>query len=445
MIAQMEASQADDGIAEALAPGTGLLRGQYVIERYLEHGGFGITYLARDSLDRTVVVKECFPAAICCRVDGRVRARSARLDAQLSVVLRHFVREARRLSRLHHPAIVGVHQVFEERGTAYMVLDYVAGSDLLAVLEQQPDRLAADAVVALLRQVLEAVAYVHDQGILHRDISPDNILLDEAGRPTLVDFGAAMDYAARESRALSALLAVKDGYSPQEFYLSDAPQGPASDLYSLGATFYHLIIGEAPPDSRKRLSAVATRGTDPYMPLVVRAPWYDRDFLAAIDRSLELFPDNRFPAAREWLAAIDSCPGMLADPPGRAQPGAPAEERALEPEDAEILRAISRVIAETGADGIVPGKPRAGRRTGPEAASEAPPDGRSPRRFVDIFGNPVEDVEAWLREQERELPRAGQGGRAGSSAEAAQEGAPASARGHVGLLAALLGRRAHGA
>lgn len=426
--------EAEEEFSEGLAPGTGLLHGQYVIERYLVHGGFGITYLARDSLDRPVVIKECFPAAVCCRVGGRVQARSHRMEDQFAAVLRHFIREAHRLSRLHHPDIVGVHQVFEERDTAYMVLDYVEGSDLLAVLEEQPDRLAPEAVTSILRRVLDAVGYIHEQGILHRDISPDNILLDGEGDPTLVDFGAALEYAARDSRSVSALPAVKDGYSPQEFYLSDEPQSPASDLYSLGATFYHLIIGEAPPDSQQRLSAVATRGADPYVPLVSRAPWYDREFLAAIDRSLELFPDDRFHSAGEWLAAIGG--------PARAE--RPAKEDTPAMQDADILRAISEAIAEAGADRV---EPRGPRRNGETANNQAlgnaePGRPEPPRRFVDIFGNPIDDVEAWLEEQERELRRVGRraGAPPGERCEGSDMSKPARKR-RAGFFRAVLGRR----
>ncbi|MFC3118791.1 serine/threonine-protein kinase [Jhaorihella thermophila] len=183
---------------EELPPGTVLLHGQYVVESYLVRGGFGITYLARDSLDRIVVIKECFPSAICCRVDGKVRARSEEQEGQFASVLRHFIREARRLSRLRHPDIVGVHQVFEERGTAYMALDYVSGHDLLTILEDAPERLTPALVQTLLRRTLEAVRYIHDQGILHRDISPDNILLGPTDNPTLIDFGAAREQATRE-------------------------------------------------------------------------------------------------------------------------------------------------------------------------------------------------------------------------------------------------------
>ena len=163
---------------------------------------------------------------------------------------------ARRLARLDHPNIVHVHQVFEENNTAYMVMDFVDGLDLVTIREQEPSRLTRAVLERALRDTLGALAYVHDLDILHRDISLDNLLLDDHGRLTLIDFGAAREGQCRKTRPLSAVLSVKDGYSPHEFYLKDMPQMPASDLYSVAATFYHLITGSPPPDSQKRLAAL---------------------------------------------------------------------------------------------------------------------------------------------------------------------------------------------
>lgn len=290
---------------DELAPGTPLLQGQYVIERFLKVGGFGMTYLARDSLDRAVVIKECFPSSLCGRSDRAVRARSRGHHDEFRSVVRLFLQEARRLAKLNHPNIVGVHQVFEGNETAYMALDYIAGDDLLDILEDTPERLSPQMICTLLIKMLHAVAYVHGQGLLHRDISPDNILVDSDGEPVLIDFGAAREQATKTSRVLSSLLVVKDGYSPQEFHLSDSPQGPPGDLYSLAATFYHLITGSAPPNSQRRLAAVAAREGDTYVPLAGRIEGYHPEFLATIDKAMSLFPDNRPQTAQDWLAALD--------------------------------------------------------------------------------------------------------------------------------------------
>ena len=300
-----------DGAVEAtqftdeLKPGTTLLRGQYTIERFLNYGGFGLTYLARDSLDSTVVIKECFPSSLCGRSDQVVRARSRSHQDEFKSIVRLFVQEARRLAKVRHPNIVGVHQVFEDNETAYMALDYVDGHDLLDLIESDQERLSPKRVQDMLKQLLQAIGFVHDNRLLHRDISPDNILLDKRGMPVLIDFGAARERATRVSRALSALQVVKDGYSPQEFYIAGVSQGPPSDLYALGATFHHLISGEIPPVSQLRLSAIAAREPDPYQPLAGRIHGYPAEFLASIDKAMQIFPKDRHETAQAWLKEID--------------------------------------------------------------------------------------------------------------------------------------------
>lgn len=292
--------------ADELKPGTTLLHGQYVIEGFLNSGGFGMTYLAKDSLDRTVVIKECFPASFCCRSETEVRARSRSQQKDFKSIVRLFGQEARRLSKLDHPNIVGVHQVFEDNETAYMALDFVDGQDMLDILEQNTRTLAPVEIRQILMKLLDAVSFIHERNILHRDISPDNILLDKTGNPVLIDFGAAREKASKASRALSALLVVKDGYSPQEFYLAGSIQSPSSDLYALAATFYHLIAGEAPPNSQLRLAAIAANDPDPYIPLKNRSSGFDTEFIAAIDKTLSVFPKDRIQSAQDWMATIDT-------------------------------------------------------------------------------------------------------------------------------------------
>ncbi len=321
-------------VASDLPRGTELLQGQYVIQEFLNSGGFGITYLARDSLDRTVVIKECFPATFCRRDNGRVCAISDKQQKDFNAIVRLFLREARQLSKLDHPNIVGVHQVFEDRDTAYMALDCIEGLDLLDVLEDQRRKLGPAQVRAMLMKMLNAIAFVHSKGILHRDISPDNILLDKKGEPILIDFGAAREKATRASRALSALMVVKDGYSPQEFYIAGSEQGPSSDIYSLAATFYHVVTGKPPPNSQTRVAAIAANEPDPYVPLAFATDGYGQDFLQAIDKAMSIFPKDRFQIAEEWILAIDE---------ERRVAVALAEAR----RNRNIDRAISQLVADT--------------------------------------------------------------------------------------------------
>lgn len=287
--------------ADELPVGTKLLFGQFTIESFVNSGGFGIVYIARDSLDRRVVIKECFPSTFCRRIGNTVGARSRAQQDDFRMAVASFMQEAVTLSKLDHPNIVKVHHVFEDNETAYMAMDYIDGPDLLQTVEGSARPLTPKEIVAHLVTMLDAVEHVHAQGLLHRDISPDNILLDKAtGRPILIDFGASRKEVTRKSRALSGLRVVKDGYSPQEFYVQGSKQSPCSDLYALAASFYHLISGETPKTSQERLSAIAGREADPLRPLAGRFKAYPREFLMAIDKAMALFPRDRLQSVAEW-------------------------------------------------------------------------------------------------------------------------------------------------
>jgi len=290
-----------DAFADDLKPGTQLLGGHYTIVGFLNSGGFGITYLAKDSLDRTVVIKECFPNALCRRSTSLVRARSRKHQGDFRGFVESFMVEAKSLARLVHPNIVGVHQVFEDNDTAYMAIDFIDGRDLHDILDSTDQAFTPAEIVTMLKKMLSAVEFIHQVGILHRDISPDNVLIDKSGNPILIDFGAASEQVARATRVLTGRRVIKEGYSPQEFYLSGAEQSPASDLYSLGATFYHVITGQAPAESQRRLARVAEGEPDPYQPLAGRFEGYPPGFLEAIDKAVRVMPRDRIQSAGDWL------------------------------------------------------------------------------------------------------------------------------------------------
>jgi serine/threonine protein kinase len=311
-----------DTFADDLKPGTQLLDGQYTILGFLNSGGFGITYLAKDSLDRTVVIKECFPNTLCRRTSSAVRARSRKHTGEFQSFVQSFIDEARSLARLVHPNIVGVHQVFEDNDTAYMAIDYINGKDLHDILDSTDQAFTPTEIVAILKKLLSAVEFIHEAGILHRDISPDNILIDQTGNPVLIDFGAASEQVVRATRVLTGRRVVKDGYSPQEFYLTGAEQSPSSDLYALGATLYHVITGKVPPESQRRLAMVAEGSADPYNPLAGQYPGYPSGFLEAIDKAVRVMPRDRIQSASEWLELIEAgergqtpAPAALESPP----------------------------------------------------------------------------------------------------------------------------------
>lgn len=290
--------------AEALRPGVSLLRGQFTIERFLGMGGFGITYLATDSLERKVVLKECFPGVLSARDGIAVKPRTSRYGNDLRALVQMFVREARHLARLSHPNIVGVHQVFEENNTAYIALDLIRGRELLDFATDADRQNQPQFVARLLTRLLTTLDYMHGEGLLHRDIAPDNIIVDAHDNPVLIDFGAAILREKISEKARTSLLAVKDGYSPPESYLKGSGPIVESDIYSLGATFYHLIDGAAPTPSNVRMSAVAQGLPDPYESLVGRHDGYHQKFLASIDRALQLDAKDRFPSALDWNKAL---------------------------------------------------------------------------------------------------------------------------------------------
>lgn len=290
---------------EALAAGALLNGGNYVVERSLGQGGFGITYLAKDlQLERYVVIKECFPESICYRDGLDLAVRSPSHGPHFSKCVEMFVREARSIARLSHPNIVNVYAIFEENKTAYMVLDLIDGADLLDIIEEHDRTFTPDEIELILTDILSALTVVHDQNLLHRDISPDNILLSDSGRPTLIDFGSAREFASERTRVNTSLLFVKDGYSPFEFYVSGAAHSPASDLYALGGTIYHLVAGEAPPSSQFRSAELQAERPDPCVPLAGRFEGYKSGFLESVDKALSLVPSKRIQTTRDWLKLL---------------------------------------------------------------------------------------------------------------------------------------------
>ena len=335
---------ADDiAMAERVLPvGTVLCDGQFTITGQLGAGGFGITYRAKDNvLGRTIVIKECFPEDFCIRQGKNVVARARAHEKPVDSIVRMFIREARSLAKLRHPNIVGVHRAFEENETAYMALDLIDGRDLFDILQTNAKALSPARVKHILSQMLDAVEEVHGLDLLHRDISPDNIIIERTGTPVLIDFGAAKGDASRHTRAVSSLLVVKDGYSPQEFYVAGSEQSPSSDLYALAATFYHVLSGEAPANSQARMIEMVGNKPDPCKPLLGRIPGYDNAFLAAIDQAMQVHPTDRIQSAAAWKAMIADSYAETADTTN-TQGQVIKNELSL-----ELELSLSRLVAET--------------------------------------------------------------------------------------------------
>ena len=409
----------DEIFSDELAAGSTLMHGQYTIDSFLNAGGFGITYSARDSLDRRVVIKECFPGAFCRRSTALVTARSRAHQKELASIVRLFVQEAKSLAKLDHPNIVGVHQVFEENNTAYMALDFVEGRDLLDVIESGDTSLTPDEVEAILRKVLDAISFVHAQGMLHRDISPDNILLDASKTPVLIDFGAAREQATQKSRVLSALRVVKDGYSPQEFYISGSEQGPYSDLYALGASIYHLITGELPADAQARLATVAAGDADPYKALATRSGLpYQTKFLAAIDKAMEILPRDRMQSAQNWLDMLDGTVTPLVTnteakpkPAAAQQPAGSGSKLGLLMASVAVVAVIAAGVVATQTDLLGSATPEtatasvgASEPTSTEVVAAAPAPATEPTPAPEVADAPASDAPIVTTEVKAPIP-----------------------------------------
>lgn len=235
-----------------MRPGT-VLAQKYTIGRVLGEGGFGITYIGRNNdLQITVAVKEYYPAGYSNRntaVNNSVSVIASDKNGFYEKGRARFLKEAQTLARFQKdPGIVNVVDFIEENNTAYIVMEYLDGVTLREHLKSR-GRIHPDEAVQMLLPVMRALGMVHDAGIIHRDVSPDNIMMLRDGSLKLMDFGAARDFDGDE-RSMSVML--KQGYAPEEQYRRNGEQGPWTDVYGMCATLYRIITGSTPPDSIER-------------------------------------------------------------------------------------------------------------------------------------------------------------------------------------------------
>ena len=237
-----------------LRKGTRLI-GRYTIEGVLGQGGFGITYLGMDELhEKPVAIKEFFPQGIVTRnieYQDTVTVTFVGEKDNYEKGKERFLKEARTMAKFSKDkGIVKALDFFEINNTAYIVMEYLEGVTLKQYLRENK-RIAAEDLVELLVPLIEALDEIHSQGLIHRDISPDNIMVLPDGRIKLMDFGAARDYTEFGEKSLSIVL--KPGYAPPEQYQTHGVQGPWTDIYALCATMYKCITGENPPDAIERV------------------------------------------------------------------------------------------------------------------------------------------------------------------------------------------------
>ena len=273
----------------------------FEITRVLGHGAFGITYLAHDrNLNRRVAIKEYLPRHLADRDETlTVRPFDASAADEYCEGLSRFIAEARMLGQFEHANIAQIHSVFEENGTAYMVMRYEEGRTLSSILRERGTLSEAE-TLEILFPLLAGLEAIHQAGILHRDIKPGNIFLRSDGSPILLDFGSARKAAADGPQELTAL--VTSGYAPIEQYSREsALQGPWTDLYGLGATLYRAVTGYKPPDALQRGAALANGAEDTMRKGSEHTGGrYRRAFLEAIDFALEYKIARRPQSVDEW-------------------------------------------------------------------------------------------------------------------------------------------------
>lgn len=285
--------------AHHLLPGT-ILNGKFYVGEALGEGGFGITYIGRDiKLDMKVAIKEFYPNGYV----NRSNTISPQVNDSVTEGRRdffekgreRFLKEARILAKFSgEPGVVDVRDFFEENNTAYIIMEFLDGVDLKTYLKKN-GTLTPEHTIQLLMPVMNSLKKVHAQGLVHRDISPDNIMII-GDKVKLLDFGAARTVSAAANKSLSVML--KPGYAPEEQYRSKGDQGPWTDIYALCATMYKCITGITPDDATQRVFSDEVK--TPSALNVVIKPEIER----AIMRGMSVHQTDRYQCIEDLIRGL---------------------------------------------------------------------------------------------------------------------------------------------
>ncbi|MFD1804224.1 serine/threonine protein kinase [Mixta tenebrionis] len=285
-------------VPNALPPGYRF--NEFEIKDVIGGGGFGIVYRAWDhQLERTIAIKEFMPASLAVRGDDlNLVLRSERFSKTFHAGLNSFIQEARLLARFNHPNLLHVLRFWVQNDTAYMGTVFYSGTTLSRLAAARPDLINEAWIRRLLPPLFGAINIIHQEGYLHRDISLDNIQIQENKVPVLLDFGSARKTIGNLSDESETML--RPGFAPIEQYSdnNESEQGPWTDIYALGAVLHTLIVGAPPPVS------VVRSIEDNYRPLSeLRPDGFSLPLLHAIDRALALNPADR-PQSIDAFAAL---------------------------------------------------------------------------------------------------------------------------------------------
>lgn len=279
-----------------LPAGTVLSQGRYLVGNAVNAGGFGIVYRAWDeTFHKLVAIKEYFPSAIATRIPGtiEVRVHSSKNNREYETGKTRFLSEARRVAKFqNNPNVVDVYDFFEENQTAYMVMEFMDGMTYKQYVKAQGGKVKPQIASMVTLAVLDALAEVHKEKIVHRDINPNNIFICRDGKVKLYDFGAAR----LESTDMTTILT--PCYAPPEQYTTNGKQGPYTDLYSVGATMYFALTGEKPQESTDRVQK------DQLVPLHEIDPEIPVDMSNAVMRAMAVKEEIRFQSADEFRKAL---------------------------------------------------------------------------------------------------------------------------------------------
>lgn len=285
-----------------------LRNGKYTITKVIGQGGFGITYLAlsqetlegnigKFDVEVPVAIKEFFVKDSCVRKEDttEVVTLTDANDQRIAVLKKQFIKEAENMSRLNHPNINKVKDVFEENGTVYYVMQYLKGGSLKELVEDKGPFSEQKSLV-YIRQIADALKYMHRQHLCHLDVKPANIILNEHDEAVLIDFGIAKHYEKKGDETSESAVGVSDGYAPIEQYQSALQEfSPSTDIYGLSATLYFLITGTIPPDAYQ----VLERGLGRRPESISERTWL------AIVQGMQPVRTQRLKSIDEFLSILD--------------------------------------------------------------------------------------------------------------------------------------------
>lgn len=300
-------------------PSYTILAGKYLLGRVLGEGGFGITYIAWDlNRECRVAVKEYFPSGLATR-DTRLGDGEAltilpgEKTSYYQMGLKNFAEEGKNLARFQDlPGIVSVRDFFQDNRTAYIVMDYVEGMNLKQYLRKYYEQngehtpMEEEKILKMMCPVLQALTEIHKAGMIHRDISPENIICGSDGKITLIDFGAARVATGTETKSLTIML--KHGYAPEEQYRTHGKQGPWTDIYAICATIYQMASGYLPIESVERLYE------DELKPLKRLNLEVSEKFSDVIEKGMAVRGENRYQSVEEIYRELYPQQNIKAEP-----------------------------------------------------------------------------------------------------------------------------------